>query len=275
MTYSNTARIALLVGSLAFLGCSESPVDEKAGSPAPAESSAPSTTSSEAPKSPAPAESPAPSAPGSEAPKSPAPPAEPTPAAKPAESTETASASPSPDAKPAETTSAPAAVAEKPGVVLEPVKFDAFLARLAQNKSFKYTIVDAWASWCLPCKENFPHLLELDKKYKDKGLKVASLSFDDPAEPKQVNDAKKFLNEKNATITNFLLDEEPGVGNEKLNINAIPAVFIYDPSGKEVRRFTLDDPNHQFTYDDVEKAVVALLEGKPIPDGIGDKPDAK
>ncbi|WP_422926809.1 TlpA family protein disulfide reductase [Singulisphaera sp. PoT] len=168
-----------------------------------------------------------------------------------------------------------AAAKEKEGAVtLEPVKFEVFREKMGQNRSSKYTIVDVWASWCLPCKENFPHLLELDKKYKAKGLKVASLSFDDPSEEKQVSDAKKFLHEKNATITNYLLDEEAGVGNEKLNINAIPAVFIYDPSGKEVLRFTLDDPKHQFTYGDVEKAVEALLEGKPVPDGIGEKPPA-
>jgi len=32
-----------------------------------------------------------------------------------------------------------------------------------------------------------------------------------------------------------------------------------------VHRFTLEDPNDQFTYDQVEKAIEALLDGKPIP----------
>ena len=50
-----------------------------------------------------------------------------------------------------------------------------------------------------------------------------------------------------------------GDGFEKLNIGAIPAVFVFGPDGKEVKRFTMDDPNNQFTYDEVEKAVVALL----------------
>ena len=34
---------------------------------------------------------------------------------------------------------------------------------------------------------------------------------------------------------------------------------IYSPEGKELKRFTMDDPNHQFTYDQVEKEVAALL----------------
>ena len=68
---------------------------------------------------------------------------------------------------------------------------------------------------------------------------------------------------KKAAFTNVLLDENFGDGFEKLNINAIPAVFVYGPDGKEVKRFTMDDPNNQFTYDEVEKAIVALLDSKP------------
>jgi thiol-disulfide isomerase/thioredoxin len=157
----------------------------------------------------------------------------------------------------------PAASEGEGDVKLEKVNFDEFLSRIAADKTAKYTMVDAWATWCGPCKENFPHVVEMHKKYGDKGLAVVSLSFDDPAVAKQVSDAKRFLAEKKAVFTNFLLDEEQGVGFEKLDINSIPAVFLYGPAGKLVKRFTMDDPNHQFTYDEVEKSVVALLDGKP------------
>ncbi len=157
----------------------------------------------------------------------------------------------------------PAASEGEGDVKLEKVNFDEFLSRIAADKTAKYTMVDAWATWCGPCKENFPHVVEMHQKYGDKGLAVVSLSFDDPAVAKQVSDARQFLAEKKAVFTNFLLDEEQGVGFEKLDINSIPAVFLYGPGGKLVKRFTMDDPNHQFTYDEVEKAVVALLDGKP------------
>ena len=48
------------------------------------------------------------------------------------------------------------------------------------------------------------------------------------------------------------------------NINAIPAVFLYGPDGKEVKRFTLDDPNNQFTYERSRRPSQALLDGKPL-----------
>jgi thiol-disulfide isomerase/thioredoxin len=151
-------------------------------------------------------------------------------------------------------------------VKLEKLNFDAFKARLAQagSKNYKFTLVDAWSTTCGPCKENFPHLVEMHKKYAGKGLQVISLSLDDTTDVKAVEAARKFLSDQKAKFLNVLLDEEFGVGFEKLDINAIPAVFVYGPDGKLVKRFTMDDPNKQFTYDEVEKDVTALLDGKPV-----------
>jgi thiol-disulfide isomerase/thioredoxin len=151
---------------------------------------------------------------------------------------------------------------EEDKVTLEKVTYDAFLKRVAENpKKPKFTLVDAWATWCGPCKENFPHVVEMHRKFADKGLAVASISFDDPANAKQVEEAKAFLREQKATCTNFLLDEAEGVAFEKFGVNGIPAVFLYGPDGKELKRFTMDDSRNQFTYDQVEKTVVELLGG--------------
>ncbi len=149
------------------------------------------------------------------------------------------------------------------GVKLERLNWKQFQARLAANKEIKYTVVDAWSTTCGPCKENFPHVLEMHRKYAGKGLAVISLSLDDPTDKAAVAEAEQFLKDKKAVFTNVLLDENPGEGFEKLNINAIPAVFLYGPDGKELKRFTMDDPDNQFTYAEVEKALGALLDGKP------------
>jgi thiol-disulfide isomerase/thioredoxin len=149
------------------------------------------------------------------------------------------------------------------GVTLVPIKFEAFKARLAKNpEKARFTIVDAWATNCAPCKENFPHLVQMHEKFAKKGLAVISLSLDDPDDKAALKSAEAFLKEKKATFTNVLLDENFGEGFDKLNINGIPAVFIFGPDGKEVKRFTMDDPNNQFTYDEVEKAVAHLLDAK-------------
>lgn len=154
----------------------------------------------------------------------------------------------------------------RPGLGDEPVALKSlswaeFQEQLASPpEGAKFTVVDAWATNCAPCKENFPHLVEMHKKYASKGLAVISLSLDDPEDSKALADAEKFLREQGATFTNVLLNEEYGLGYEKLDISAIPAVFLFGPDGKEVKRFTMDDPNNQFTYDEVEKDVAARLD---------------
>jgi thiol-disulfide isomerase/thioredoxin len=149
-------------------------------------------------------------------------------------------------------------------VKLESLTYDVFKARLARagSQNYKYTLVDAWSTTCGPCKENFPHLVEMHRKYAGKGLQVVSLSLDDKSDKKALEAAHKFLREKDAKFLNVLLDEEFGVGFEKLDINAIPAVFVFGPDGKLVKKYSLDDPNNQFTYAEVEKDVAALLGGK-------------
>jgi thiol-disulfide isomerase/thioredoxin len=147
-------------------------------------------------------------------------------------------------------------------VKLERLKWSEFQNRLRENQKIKYTMVDVWSTTCGPCKENFPHVLEMHKKYASKGLQVVSLSLDDPEDGAAVKEAKKFLESKKSTIMNILLDEASGGGFEKLNINTIPAVFLYGPDGKELQRFTMDDTKNQFTYEDVEKALSKLLDAK-------------
>lgn len=150
------------------------------------------------------------------------------------------------------------------GVALELVKFAEYSKRVV-NKDAKLTMVDIWATFCGPCKENYPHVLEMQKKYAAKGLKVISLTIDDAGDPKAVSDARKFLIEKKSKITNLILDESEDDKYNKLDLSVIPAVYLYDPSGKLIKRYTYDDPNDQFEYDQVEKEVSDFLDGKPFP----------
>lgn len=145
-------------------------------------------------------------------------------------------------------------------VSLKPATYAEYEQRLKLNApGVKLILVDAWATYCPPCKENFPHLVEMHHKYAAHGLRVISMSFDDPEDEKALAQARKFLDEKQAVIENYYLNEEAGLAYEKFDINAIPAVFLYTPDGVEVQRFTLDNPQVQFTYAQVEEAVKAKL----------------
>ncbi len=46
------------------------------------------------------------------------------------------------------------------------------------NFKGKYVLLDFWASWCVPCREGTPHLIQLFKKYHEKGLEIIGISDD-------------------------------------------------------------------------------------------------
>ncbi len=66
----------------------------------------------------------------------------------------------------------------------------------------KPLLVNFWATWCVPCREEFPDLVEIDKEFKGK-INVITISLDDPAEINR--DVPKFLIEMNATMPTYLL----------------------------------------------------------------------
>lgn len=159
---------------------------------------------------------------------------------------------------------APAPAAD--GVKLVPANWSEYQKAIVPTGGKKFTLVDAWATWCAPCKANFPHVVEMHEKYAAKGLQVISLSMDDMSDAKAVKEATEFLVSKKAVFTNLLMNEAQDVAFDKLGISAIPSVFLFDAAGKEVKRFTLEDPNNQFTYAQVEATIDALLAGKPLPE---------
>ena len=55
-------------------------------------------------------------------------------------------------------------------------------------------IVNFWATWCAPCREEVPLLVELQKEYDDKGLVVLGLSMDFPED---LDVVKRYMNDQN------------------------------------------------------------------------------
>ncbi len=120
----------------------------------------------------------------------------------------------------------------------------------------KVIVLDVWAWFCPPCKKEFPHLVELHKKYGPDGLACVSVTVDPVDDYKP---ALKFLQKQAATFPNYLMDEANAVWQEHFDINGPPAVFVYDRTGKLAARFDHNDPCKQYTYADVEGLVRKLL----------------
>jgi len=141
---------------------------------------------------------------------------------------------------------------------LEPVNFEGWQEELHSLQG-QIVVVDMWATWCLPCIERFPHMVELAQKYADQDVEFVSLCLDDRDDEDSIALAKRFLTEQRARFPNFLMDEVVTQAFEKLDLLGIPAVLIYGPDGSLRYRLTGDDPNNQFTDADVDNAIEELL----------------
>ena len=89
----------------------------------------------------------------------------------------------------------------------------------------KVVIIDFWASWCAPCKEEMPILESLYKRFKDQGLVVIGVSVDNETE-----NAKKFLS---AVKVSFPIVHDGGkTVADKFKPPRMPTSYVVDKAGK-------------------------------------------
>lgn len=112
------------------------------------------------------------------------------------------------------------------------------LKKLLQRdpKDTRPLLVNFWATWCDPCREEFPDLVKLDGDYRNKKLNFVAVSLDDVTDIK--TEVPKFLNEMKATMPVVLLnvkDPEPAIKFVDPTWDGqMPATFLYDKDGKIV-----------------------------------------
>jgi peroxiredoxin/outer membrane lipoprotein-sorting protein len=101
----------------------------------------------------------------------------------------------------------------------------------------KVVLIDFWATWCGPCKEELPFIEKLHKEFSGKGLVVLGINDEDKATIQQ------FVNQQKLTFTN-LLDSGAAVARA-YKVNAIPRVILIDKDGKIVKDITGYSPENE------------------------------
>ena len=92
-------------------------------------------------------------------------------------------------------------------------------------KSFKgkVVLIDFWATWCPPCREELPTIQKLHQQFKDKGLVVLGVNDEKPEV------ARAFVQKNNFTFP-VLIDDQNAV-SKQYQVEAIPTVLIINKEG--------------------------------------------
>ena len=122
--------------------------------------------------------------------------------------------------------------------------------KAVSSKEFagKVVILDFWATWCPPCREEIPHFVQLQSKYRDQGLVIVGLALDAGG----AKDVAPFAEEHNVNYPILIGNDD--VAKSYGGVNAIPTTFVIDRQGKIVKRFVGFTPPEVF-----EQTIAPLL----------------
>lgn len=97
------------------------------------------------------------------------------------------------------------------------------------NYRGKVVLLDFWATWCDPCREETPHFVELQHQYADRGLQIIGVSMDDTSAP-----VRDFYQQ-------FHVNYPVVMGNAKTGeayggVLGLPIAFLLDRDGRIVTK---------------------------------------
>lgn len=130
------------------------------------------------------------------------------------------------------------------------------LDSIKESNKGKVILFNFWATWCKPCVEEFPDLMEINKKYKDSEFKLVFVTLDFGDALKK--NTKGFLQKNNVDFPTYYNAFEKD--DELINFmnkdwdGAIPGTFIFDKSGVLKKTFI-----GKQDFDDFDEALQKLV----------------
>ncbi len=132
-------------------------------------------------------------------------------------------------------TAKPAKASQTAKPVVSAINTEALKGLLKEERQ-RPLLVNFWATWCDPCRDEFPDLVKIDSEYRPHALDFVTVSLDDFSEIK--TEVPKFLHSMKATMPAYLLnvsDPEPAINAVDPKWQGdLPATFLYNAKGEVV-----------------------------------------
>jgi len=93
----------------------------------------------------------------------------------------------------------------------------------------KVVLLDFWATWCVPCREETPHFVALQQKYRDRGLQIIGVSMDDSPDP-----VGPFVQQFRINYPVVIGTAQTGV--DYGGVLGLPIAFVIDRDGRIVAK---------------------------------------
>lgn len=112
----------------------------------------------------------------------------------------------------------------------------------------KYVLVDFWASWCLPCRQENPNVVQVYNKFKNKNFTILGVSLD-----REKDDWQNAIARDNLSWSQVSdLQEWNSIAVSTFNFTGIPFNVLVDPHGKIIAQ-SLRGPELESTLDGLLK----------------------
>ena len=110
---------------------------------------------------------------------------------------------------------------------------------LSDFRSKKYVLLDFWASWCKPCREDMPSLKRIYKVYREKGLEIIGISKDDDLSSwKKAIQMDTTQNWKHISVPRNIQNKDSSAVTNKYFVYGIPVKILINKEGIIVGRWT-------------------------------------
>ena len=139
---------------------------------------------------------------------------------------------------------------------VESLKADQINELITSYSGDKAVLINIWATWCIPCVEEFPHITQVQKEHPD-DLQVVFISADFPEEIDRIHD---FLRTNEVDWQTYLKDDrdEPFINAVWPDWSgAIPATVIYNKNGTNLTFF-----ERSATYEEFKELALTAINNK-------------